>query len=193
MSRLTTRPLTGIKGSMSQDGGKTVRVHKKAAISVTKSAVIDSGTTFEKLTDNSMVGNKKYRLMQLIIGFRQAAGANLTASHGTAPVDGYREFFFGLAKPGNTDHPQAVGEEDQQVVGLSYANANDFVFQFPNGEYQIVYDVDIPDDFDKWLFDSENGISIEIHSTDSPVIGQDSAGTPIPLLEVEIDAYLVQV
>jgi hypothetical protein len=189
--QILARPVTGIKGSQSQDGGRTVRLHKKAAISITKSAVIDSGATFEALTDSAMIGNRKYTIQQLLITFRQAAAANLSASHGTTPAAGYREFFFGIAKPGTSDHPQAAGEEDQVVVGFAYDNTAAYTLQFPNGEYEITYNVPVPDDFDEWMIDNTNGLSVQIHSTDSPAIGQDAAGSPVAILEVEIDCLLV--
>jgi hypothetical protein len=154
--------------------------------------VIDSGAEFQKKVDDAMVGNAKYRVLEFKVTFRQARAGGLAASHGTTPVAGYREFYFGIPKPGGTDHPEASGEEDRQIVGVSYDPTAAFSLQFPNGKYEINYLVDIPDDFDKWLYDNTNGVSLEVHSTDSPAVGQDTAGAPLAILEIEMDVLLIQ-
>jgi hypothetical protein len=141
------------------------------------------------MTDAAMTAGAKYRVQQIILGFR----ANAAHVAGTTPADGYREFYVGFGPPGSTDHPTDSGDADQLVVGCDYTNDASFPLQFPNGEYEYFIDVDLPDEFDLWRFSTDAGVAMQIHSGDSPAIGQDTAGSPVAVLEVEVWIFVQRV
>lgn len=159
-----------VNGGQAFNDADIVVFEKEATLTFVDDAAVDSATEFEGLATGLMRTGKKYRLVYCKVQMMQSE----TFADGTTPTTGTRRVDIGINLPGKTDHPDSSKQKFPVNVQLLAANAITFATKEGSGDKWAGRFV-LTEDFASSLFDTENGVGVQIHSASGTGAGADSA------------------
>lgn len=164
--------IIAINGAVAFDDADVVVFEKEGTLSFLDDAAVDSSTTFEGLATTLMRTGKKYRLVYLKVQMMQSENF----VDGTTPTLGTRRIDIGINLPGKVDDPSATKQKHPINAQLLAADAISFAGAPGQGD-KWTGRFALTDDFKTALFDTDNGVSIQLKSASATGAGADSTGS----------------